>query len=324
MSVSLTRLPALDLVRGFVAVARRMSITLAAQDLCLTQSAVSRQVLALERTLGVKLFHRGHRAIQLTAEGERLFRVADLSVQQLQDVIGSLDKRQQRRPVTITLSTGVAALWLLPRLSRLQARHRTIDLRIATSNKVLDLKAEDIDLAVRYCSAAAAPAGASRLFGERLVAVCHPSFAVPPGDPAELIRQSVLLEFDDPRRLWLQWPNMLQSTGLASSRPRSVMRFNQYEQVIQAALAGQGIALGRMALVEPMLADGRLVALPAFSAEHESDSAYWLIQAAPDPHRDVVAVVDWIQQEAADLSRSIAAVGAVLPVAPRARRVRGR
>lgn len=322
MSVSLTRLPSLDLVRGFVAVGRRMSITLAAQDLCLTQSAVSRQVHTLEDILGVKLFQRGYRSIQLTAEGERLFRIADVSIQQLQDVIGALDTRQQRRPVTITLSTGVAALWLLPRLNRLQTRHRAIDLRIAASNKVLDLKAEGIDLAIRYCAEAAAPAGATRLFGERVLAVCHPSLAVPEDDVADAIRQSVLLEFDEPRRPWLHWASVLHAAGLGSVRPRSVMRFNQYEQVVQAALAGQGVALGRVALVEPMLADGRLVALAPFSAADGADAAYWLIQAASEPHRDVTAVVGWIMQESAELTQAIEAMGSAARVVPKARRRR--
>ena len=302
MSASLARLPSLDLVRGFVAVGRRMSITLAADDLCLTQSAVSRQVHALEAVLGVKLFHRGYRSIQLTAEGERLFRIADVSVQQLQDVIGALDTRQQRRPVTVTMSTSVAALWLLPRLSQLQARHRGIDLRIAASNKVLDLKAEGIDIAIRYCPESRAPAGASRLFGERLLAVCRPSLVVPGADPADVIRQSVLLEFDEPRRPWLLWAGMLRSVGLAAVRPRSIMRFNQYEQVIQAAVAGQGIALGRQALVGPMLSDGSLVALAPFRAECDAEAGYWLVTAAAEPHRDVAAVVHWIKQEAAELS----------------------
>lgn len=90
MSLPLVRLPSLDLVRGFVAVGRRMSITLAAQDLCLTQSAVSRQIHALEESLGMKLLVRGHRSIAFTPEGERLFRSADGAIQQLQDVIGEL------------------------------------------------------------------------------------------------------------------------------------------------------------------------------------------------------------------------------------------
>jgi LysR family transcriptional regulator, glycine cleavage system transcriptional activator len=297
MSVSIVRLPSLDLVRGFVAVGRRMSITLAAQDLCLTQSAVSRQVHALEEVLGVKLFARGYRSLQFTGEGERLFRIADVSVQQLQDVIGTLDTRQQRRPVTITLSTGVAALWLLPRLSMLQDQHRAIDVRIAASNKVLDLKAEGIDLAVRYCSEASAPPGAERLFGEHLLAVCHPSLTVTQREPSEIIRKNVLLDFDEPRRPWMHWSQMLAAAGLSSIRPRAIMRFNQYEQVIQAALAGQGIAVGRVALIEPMLADGRLVALPHFKANHESDHAYWLIRSPSEPHRDVETVALWIKRE---------------------------
>lgn len=316
MTVPIARLPSLDLVRGFVAVGRRMSITLAAQDLCLTQSAVSRQVHALEEVLGVKLFARGYRSIQFTGEGERLFRIADVSVQQLQDVIGLLDTRQQRRPVTITLSTGAAALWLLPRLSRLQEQHHAIDVRIAASNKVLDLKAEGIDLAVRYCAEAAAPPAAQRLFGERLLAVCHPSLAIPPGDLAAVIRQSVLLEFDDPRRPWLNWSHMLQSVGLSAVRPRSMLRFNQYEQVIQAAEAAQGIALGRVALVEPMLADGRLVVLRPFMAEHEADAAYWLIQSPAEPHRDVETVALWILREAAQLEAAMEVRGAPSAVQP--------
>ena len=307
MSIPIARLPSLDLVRGFVAVGRRMSITLAAQDLCLTQSAVSRQVHALEEVLGVKLFARGYRSIQFTGEGERLFRIADVSVQQMQDVIGMLDTRQQRRPVTITLSTGVAALWLLPRLSRLQEQHRAIDVRIAASNRVLDLKAEGIDLAVRYCAESAAPAGAERLFGEHLLAVCHPTLTVAHGEPAEVIRKNVLLEFDEPRRPWMHWSQLLAAAGLSSIRPRAIMRFNQYEQVIQAAVAGQGIAVGRVALIEPMLADGRLVALPPFMAKHESNEAYWLIHASPEPHRDVETVALWLRGESAQLSIAIEA-----------------
>ncbi|OYU67220.1 MAG: LysR family transcriptional regulator [Burkholderiales bacterium PBB5] len=231
-------------------------------------------------------------------------------MQQLQDVIGLLDTRQQRRPVTITLSTGAAALWLLPRLSRLQEQHRAIDVRIAASNKVLDLKAEGIDLAVRYCAESAAPPGAQRLFGERLLAVCHPSLAIASGDMAAVLRQSVLLEFDDPRRPWLHWSHMLESVGLAAVRPRSILRFNQYEQVIQAAEAAQGIALGRVALIAPLLADGRLVALRPFMAEHAANAAYWLIQSPAEPHRDVETVALWLLHEAAQLEAAMEARGA--------------
>src|ERR1044071_112567 len=107
MSLPLVRLSSLDLVKSFVAVGRRMSITLASQDLCLTQSAVSRQINALEKQLGVKLLIRGHRSIAFTQEGARLFRSADGAVQQLQDVMGEIHTTGALKPVTLSASIGV-------------------------------------------------------------------------------------------------------------------------------------------------------------------------------------------------------------------------
>lgn len=308
MSLPLSRLPSLDLVRGFVAVGRRMSITLAAQDLCLTQSAISRQVHALEEILGVRLFARGHRSIQFTPEGERLFRIADVSVQQLQDVFAALDTRQQQRPVTITLSTGVAALWLLPRLSRFQALHPGIDVRVAANNKVLDMKAEGIDLAIRYGPPSSVPPDSPRLFGERLIPVCHPSLRMARLDSAEAMRRSVLLEFDEPRRPWLQWADLLNALGLGGVKPKAILRFNQYDQVIQAAVAGQGVALGRVALVEPLLKDGRLIALPTSRHAARTDVAYWLVALPQESREDVLAVMAWIRAEAEASTRAMSDV----------------
>lgn len=150
VSIPLAQLSVLDHLRGFVAVGRRMSITLAAQDLHLTQSAVSRQVIALEERLGTRLLVRGHRGITLTPAGERLFRVADDAVQRLQDVFGELTAAQAGRPVRLTASIGVTGLWLLPRLRHFQAQHPGVNLRLTASNQVLDLRQEGVDLAIRY------------------------------------------------------------------------------------------------------------------------------------------------------------------------------
>ncbi len=157
MSVPLVRLSSLDLVKGFVAVGRRMSITQTADDLCLTQSAVSRQIHALEEQLGVRLLLRKHRGVAFTLEGERLFRSADGAVQQLQDVLGELRPGAAPQTVTITASIGVTGLWLLPRLGRLQREHPDIDVRLSASNEVVDLRGGEIDLEVRYCARGAAP-----------------------------------------------------------------------------------------------------------------------------------------------------------------------
>lgn len=305
MSIPLSRLPSLDLVRGFVAVGRRMSITLAADDLCLTQSAVSRQIHGLEDILGVKLLVRGHRSISFTAEGERLFRSADGAVQQLQDVFAGLLIPRGRRPVTVTSSTGVAGLWLLPQLGVFQVNWPGIDVRLAATNRVVDLKGEGVDIALRYSSPASAPAGAVRLFGETIAPVAHPSLGLGKLKSSDVISKQVLLEFDDPNRPWLQWREWLSSNGMGKSKPKGILRFNQYDLVIHAALAGQGIALGRLKLIEPLLTDGRLVSLASSKRHSGNDYAYWLVLADSQPREEVRIVADWIKEIAGRVSADL-------------------
>lgn len=300
MSLPLVRLPSLDLVKGFVAVGRRMSITLAADDLCLTQSAVSRQVAALEEALGVKLLRRGHRSLSFTPEGERFFRTADLAVQQLQDATAVLGLRQEKQPVTLTASIGVVGLWLLPRLGALNDALPDVEVRIATSNKLMDLRAEGVDIGIRYCPPEAAPPGAVSLFGESFVPVAHPSLRLQGRAPAEVIAEHVLLEFDEPRRPWLQWEDKLRSMGLEGVKPKGLIRFNQYDQLIHAATGGRGVALGRSVLVAPLIEAGSLEPLGWDQGQWHSTYRYWLIQAEEQPRQDVLRVVQWILGQAGE------------------------
>lgn len=298
MSIPLAKLASLDLIRGFVAVGRRMSITVAAQDLFLTQSAVSRQVHGLEAALGVKLFHRGHRALSFTAEGERLFRAADSSLQQLQDAIGALHDSRRRRPVTLTASTGFVGLWLVPRLADFQVAHPKIEIRLAATNELLDLQREGIDIAVRYCAREAMPSGARLLFGEHIAPVAHPMLAIGRLNDPEVITRCVLLEFEGHRSQTWSWQSFLESQGWAGVRPKGMLRFNQYDQMIHAAMAGQGIALGRMELLSTMLGDGRLSALPTPQPGPASHHAYCLIQADAQGTPEIETVVEWIEKQA--------------------------
>jgi LysR family glycine cleavage system transcriptional activator len=298
MPLSLLRLSSLDLVRGFVAVGRRMSISLAAEDLCLTQSAVSKQVHALEAQLGVKLLVRGHRSISFTAEGERLFRSADGAVQQLQDVMGGIRQAGEQRPVTLSASIGMTGLWLLPRLSRVQKLHPGVDVRVSANNRLADLRNEGIDLAIRYTTPALAPAGALRLFGETVAPVAHPSLGLKSLRAAEAVSRLCLLDFDDPQHPWLQWNGWLASVGWADAKPQAVLHFNQYDQLIQAALAGQGVALGRLELIQPLLDEKRLVRVDSPVPAQASGHAYWLIQAEDAPREEVRHVAAWLVAEA--------------------------
>lgn len=298
MSVSLAKIPSLDLLRGFVAVGRRMSITLAAGDLFLTQSAVSRQIHGLETALGVKLFERTHRAIRFTAEGEQLFGAADSAMQTLQDALGVLESSLRRRPVTITASIGFVGLWLLPRLGAFQALHPEIEVRISANNQIVDLRKDGLDVAIRYGQEALMPPGAIRLFGETVFPVAHPSLELTRLDRPELIEQATLLEFEGDPSAWWQWNSWLEAQGWSGVKPKSILRFNLYDQLIHAAVAGQGIALGRGQIIGPMLADGRLVALPTPRPGPASNKVYCLIQRDTLPNSQAQTLIEWICAEA--------------------------
>lgn len=298
MSINLAKIPSVDLLRGFVAVGRRMSITLAAGDLFLTQSAVSRQIHGLESALGVKLFERAHRSIRFTPEGEQLYLAADSAMQLLQDALGALEDNLRRRPVTITASIGFVGLWLLPRLGAFQAQHPEIEVRLSANNQVVDLRQNGSDIAIRYGQEAGMPAGARRLFGETIFPVVHPSLGLTRLDNPALIEQSTLLEFEGDPSGWWQWDSWLESQGWSGVKPKGILRFNLYDQLIHAAVAGQGIALGRGQLISPMLADGRLVALPTPLPGPRSNKVYSIIQRDAEPSPQAQTLIDWIRAEA--------------------------
>jgi LysR family glycine cleavage system transcriptional activator len=316
MDSPLLNLPSLDAIRGFVAVARRMSITQAAGDLCLTQSAVSRQIQTLEEQLGTPLFVRRHRAIFLTQDGERLFLLASPWLDRLAEYRESVRPQDRLRPVTITASIGVTSLWILPRLGAFQEAHPNIDVRVSTSNRVLDLERDGIDLAIRYAPDTNVAAGATKLFGETVAPVARREIAARvSGGPKALLKE-VLLEYDERTIPWLRWSDWLAAAGMPHVKPKSYLHFNQYDQIIQAAIEGHGIALGRMALVLPMLLDGRLVMLPGLDMAC-SDYAYWLVEATPEPREEVRIFRDWMIKEVkiavgrlADLKAGLASSGA--------------
>jgi DNA-binding transcriptional LysR family regulator len=279
-----------DLIKGFVAVARRMSVTKAADDLCLTQSAISKQIRLLEESLGVLLFTRGFRSLALTEHGQILFQAADAAMLQLQETIPLL-RTAQRRPVTITASTSFSGLWLLPRMGEFVGRHPWVDVRLIADNAIVETGSA-VDLAVRYCSERQAPRGSVALLGETIVPVAHPACPYPAIESGDILGRLTLLEFDLPGRPWLHWGPWLAARGWTTSMARGVLHFNQYEQMIQACARGQGVALGRVELLHSMLQERVLVRLeePAIVSDHR----FWLIQRDSGATEEVGLVVDWL------------------------------
>lgn len=295
-------LPAsLDLLRGFEAAARLLSFTAAAAELFVTQSAVSRQVQQLEEQLGVKLFERRTRALALTEAGELYAREVTKALNQLREATAAV--RANPAPVVrVTTTVTFASLWLVPRLAEFQARHADISVHVVADNTMRDLERNALDLAIRYCPEAAAGAGAARLFGEHVAPVASPALLKGRAvrTPEDLLRLP-LLELDDPALSvpWLSWKVWCEAMKLARPRENRGLAFSHYDQVIQAAVAGQGVALGRFPLVDPFLADGRL-ALPLKGRRYATQAtrAYWLIVPPAAARRAEVKVfTDWLRDQ---------------------------
>lgn len=295
-------LPPLDLLVGFEAAARHRSFTRAGAELHRTQSALSRQVQALEASLGVALFERRPRTLVLTDAGEHLHQVVARQLRELRETVSRIGGAGERL-LTVTTMVTFAALWLVPRLPEFRRAHPGVDVRISARNEIADLERDRIDVAIRYMPPERAPASALRLFGEDVMPVCAPALLRDRQRrlrrPADLAGQ-VLLHMDDAPIFnpYLDWTVWLQSMGLADLKPAGGLYFSHYDQMMQAAVEGQGIALGRMPLISRLLRDGRLVAPFAAGGGPTTTRGYYVLTAAGADRPEVRRFVDWLRQEA--------------------------
>ena len=292
--------PSLDLLEGFEAAARHLSFTKAGEELFLTQSAVSRQIKDLEDQLGVPLFHRRHRALSLNEAGQQFYAAAAQVLTTMRTATSRLKAQSGRRPLAVTTTNSFAALWLVPRLAGFTRTHPGVDVRIMAETKVQDLDRDGLDLAIRHGPASLAGPHAVRLFGERVFPVCSPKLLkkIPLREPGDL-KNHVLLHYDDPdgRHPWLHWKTWLEVAGIPDLRPAGTLSFSGFEQIIPAALAGHGVALGRSPLVKDLLADNELVA--PFKTSADPARAYFIIVSKTAAGRPEVAdFVEWLKEEA--------------------------
>jgi LysR family glycine cleavage system transcriptional activator len=302
-------------LRAFEAVARRLNFSDAADELFVTQSAISRQIKGLEDELGVPLFVRGTRHVEITQNGQTLLRSVEPWLARLDASVRQIREQHSRRRVSVTTFASFASLWVLPRIEAFQSRHPDIDIRVSALDAIADLDDPELDLALRYISPEQAPPGAVRLFGEILTPVVSRQLmeqirrgeAPPLTRPADLA-QHTLAEEDDNKTSteFLSWRHWLARQGEPGLQPRRWLYLNFTYQQVQAALAGHGVALARVALVFEALARGELV--EPFGPERRSSSpfAYWLVVGpAARTRPEVREFCDWVVAQAASTRAAI-------------------
>ncbi len=299
------RLPSLNALRAFEAAARLESFTKAAQELCVTQGAVSHQVKALEAELGMRLFQRERQRLVITDAGRSYLEVIRDAFDRVAAGTERLQQRQNTGVLTVSTSPNFAAKWLIHRLGGFAAAHPHIDLRVGAAMHHIDFAREDVDLAIRHGDGNWPGLHVTRLCSEALFPVCSAKTQSERGrralrTPADL-GHHVLLHLDD-RRDWVKW---LEAAGAMEADVSRGPVFNQASMAIDAAVDGQGVALARTALAAWDLLAGRLVR--PFRFELPVPYAYWIVcPKATAGLPKIVTFRDWLVGEAAEDMRRLA------------------
>ena len=223
-------------------------------------------------------------------------------LRQLRDVVERLNGEGRNEALTVTCTVAFASLWLIPRLAVFRQERPGADVRIAADNSLLDLQRQRMDVAIRYCPSKLAPDHATRLFGEEIFPVCAPALLRDRSKPLrkpEDLKHHVLLHLEEPGGLqpWVNWVTWLEPLSELGVETAGALRFNQYDQIIQAAVDGQGIALGRSPLIRRLIKQGKLVA--PFGRRAVSPRAYFVFTARDSAGRPEVSdFVSWLVREA--------------------------
>ncbi|AMM16288.1 LysR family transcriptional regulator [Burkholderia sp. PAMC 28687] len=262
-------LPPLQCLIAFEAAVRHASFTKAAAELHLTQSAISRQIAQLEEFLGRSLFVREHRALRLTIAGDRYAKHVQWLLANCSEATLDVMKRYGDQELTIACSSGVAVLWLTPRLGEFRAAHPNVRIRMIVRDGLASLSPAEFDVGLYYVRQRAEPHfTARRIFDEDVYPVCSPSYLA--GrllQPADLTCETLLMQ-EDGQRQWMSWPEWFRLNEVAMpDSPQSVM-VNHYPQLVQMAILGQGVVLAWRHMIDACLKEGLLVRATHSSASH--------------------------------------------------------
>jgi len=305
------RLPPLNSLRVFEAAARHESFTRAAEELCVTQGAVSHQVKALEADLAIKLFNRERQRLIITEAGRDYLAVVRDALDRIAVGTERLLHRQSAGVLTVSTSPDFAAKWLVHRLGHFAEAHAGIDLRVSATIHHVDFAREDVDMAVRHGDGNWSGLDAVQLSAEQLFAICSPKLM----SGRRLARRADILKFPlihlDSRADWTKW---LRVAGISDDNVRHGPVLNRASMVIDAAINGQGIALARTTLAAWDLINGRLVR--PFAEALRLSKTYWIV--CPKATSNVPKIVtfrDWLLAEAAQDLRQLKQRGSSQKVA---------
>ncbi|MBX5192352.1 LysR family transcriptional regulator [Rhizobium sp. NZLR3b] len=294
------RPPELGWMRIFVEVARLGSFSAAAGALGLTQPAVSYQIRRLEEQFGVNLLRRQHRGVELTAAGERLFVVAAKAVGDIDALARSFRAEVLRPVVRLRTDYAFSSLWLIPRMDGFRLLHPETDMQIVATQRFAAGFRDEADVAVVFGTRAEFGAIGTLLLREKVVPVCTQGFLDRNGpfdDPGQLAK-AVLIHLDTPMPSpWFDWRSYLTEFSVLrdAHAGRGDISFNTYSLVVQAALSGQGVAIGWMGLVDTLLSARMLV--QAGPPLESRDRGYWLIPPQ-SANVDSERLSSWLVKEA--------------------------
>lgn len=271
----------LNALRAFEASARHRSFTRAAQELYVTQAAISHQVKGLEERLGVKLFHRAARGLMLTDEGVALLPALSESFDRIGRLLDRFQDGRLREVLTVSAVGTFAVGWLLPRLKAFREAHPYVDLRLLTNNNRVDLAAEGLDAAILFGDGGWMSAEAERILAAPLSPLCTPEIAARLNHPADLARHTLLRSY----RVQ-DWPAWFAAAGISEPVEARGPVFDASLTMVQAALGGEGIALAPPAMFGRDIDENRLV--QPFAANVDT-GAYWLTTPRGKPASPALA-----------------------------------
>ena len=254
-------LPPMNSLIVFEAAARHLSFTKAADELTVTQGAISRQIRQLEEYLGKELFIRSNRNISLTPTGLQYYQTIYSSLLNVAQATAEIKKWQGEHQITVATTNAMAALWLLPKVASFQQNNEGFDLRILTTGNILDLHKMDFDLALFYCRTPPERMNVTTLFPEEVFPVCSPSYLAQfnADSTPEDIFGKALLYLDDSQKDWITWAEWFEAVNYPVVKPKNRVNINNYPMLLQAAINGQGVALAWGSLIDDYLQSGTLV-----------------------------------------------------------------